>query len=105
MYGIFYLGDGTGWTPVAPVGLPQTGKERTWGVALADVDKDGVLDIAVAFGDVVSPNWHSGAKKEAKEQKDAKQAKDGDQPKETTAPQRGKFGSIAVWRGQLKPGS
>jgi hypothetical protein len=102
VYGVFpYLGDGTGkWTPVAPVGLPQTGKERTWGVALADVDKDGVLDIAVAFGDVVAPNWHSGAKKDPAQKKD--QAKDAESP---AAPQRGKFGSIAVWRGQLKTGS
>ena len=56
VYGVFtYLGDGTGkWTLVEPAGLPQTGKERTWGVGLADVNKDGVLDIGVALGDVVA---------------------------------------------------
>ncbi len=102
VYGIYtYLGDGTGrWTPVAPVGLPQTGKERTWGVALADVDKDGVLDIAVAFGDVVSPNWHSGAAK-----KGSKDPKDPNAPSPPASPQRGKFGFIGVWRGQMKSGT
>ena len=96
VYGVFvFMGDGTGkWTPVAPAGLPLTGKERTWGVGLGDIDNDGVLDIAVAFGDVVSPDWQSGAKKKTA----------GDDAQKSGAPQRGKFGSIEVWRGQLKPG-
>lgn len=104
VYGIYtYLGDGTGkWTPVAPVGLPQVGKERTWGVGLADVNKDGVLDIAVAFGDVVAPNWHSGVVSKKDKDKAPADQKDANAP---TAPQRGKFGSIGVWLGQLKPGS
>lgn len=98
VYGVYvFLGDGTGkWTPVAPAGLPLTGKERSWGVGVADIDKDGVLDIVVAFGDVVSPNWQSGAKKKTEA---------GDNAQPAGGPQRGKFGSIAVWRGQLKPGS
>jgi len=90
VYGVFvYMGDGTGkWTPVAPAGLPQNGKERSWGVGTGDIDNDGMLDIAVAFGDVVSPSWRSG-KKDAPADGAAK------------APaQRGKFGSLGVWRGQ-----
>jgi hypothetical protein len=102
VYGVYtYLGDGTGkWTLVDPAGLPQTGKERTWGVALADVNKDGVLDVAVAFGDVVSPSWRSGPKKPpvAGDNKEAT-------PPASSAPTRGKFGSIGLWRGQLKSGS
>jgi hypothetical protein len=96
VYGVYtYLGDGTGkWTPVVAAGLPQNGKERTWGVGLADVNKDGVLDVVVAFGDVVSPTWHSGGGK-----------KEGDQKTPAGAPQRGKFGGLSVWLGQLKPGS
>jgi hypothetical protein len=86
VYGVYtYLGDGTGkWTAVVPDGLPQTGKERAWGVGVADIDNDGGGDIAVAFGDVVAPNWKSGSKA-------------GGAP---AAPQRGKFGSIGVWRSQ-----
>ena len=98
VYGIYtYLGDGTGkWTLVDPAGLPQTGKERTWGVGLADVNKDGVLDVAVAFGDVVSPTWRSGPKKTiAGDNKEA-----GSQ--QSSPPTRGKFGSIGMWQGQLK---
>jgi hypothetical protein len=90
VYGVFvYLGDGTGkWTPVAPAGLPQTGMERTWGVGLADVNKDGVLDIGVAYGDVVSPQWRSG-------KKDPNAPPPG-------APQRGKFGALQVYDGSIK---
>ncbi len=90
VYGVYtYLGDGTGkWTPVAPEGLPQHGKERAWGVAIADINQDGINDIAVAFGDVVSPTWRSGKNPQASG--DAK-----------AAPQRGKFGSIGVWFGRL----
>jgi hypothetical protein len=94
VYGVFtYLGDGTGkWTLVQPAGLPQTGKERSWGVGLADVNKDGVLDIAVAFGDVVTPSWRSGKKDANKEGAPA-------------APARGKFGALGVWNGELNSGS
>lgn len=90
VYGVYtYLGDGTGkWTPVVPEGLPQTGKERAWGVGVADLNNDGTADIAVAFGDVVSPTWRSGKNPQAGG--DAK-----------AAPQRGKFGSIGVWFGRL----
>lgn len=88
VYGVYtYIGDGTGkWTPVVPAGLPQTGKERAWGVGVGNIDNDGWGDIAVAFGDVVSPNWHSGP------------VKPGDKI-DQKAPQRGKFGSLGVWKG------
>jgi len=89
VYGVYvYMGDGTGkWTSVVPAGLPQTGKERSWGVGIGNIDDDGYGDIAVAFGDVVSPSWHSGP------------MKPNEQPQGSKAPQRGKFGSIGVWRG------
>jgi|MudIll2142460700_1097286.scaffolds.fasta_scaffold20630_2 hypothetical protein len=87
VYGVFpYLGDGKGnWTLLENTGLPNTGREHTWGLALADIDRDGVLDIASAFGDVVAPSWRSGAGGSA----------------QGGAVQRGKFGSIEVWRGML----
>jgi hypothetical protein len=90
VYGVYtFLGDGKGnWTPVIASGLPQSGKERTWGVGIADINKDGVNDIAVAFGDVVAPTWHSGAKG----------AEDKSETK--TPPARGKFGQVGVWFGQ-----
>lgn len=92
VYGLFtYLGDGTGkWTPVVPAGLPQTGKERAWGVGVGNIDNDGNADIAAAFGDVVSPTWRSGAHKAG--EKPAEQ--------QSKAPQRGKFGSLGAWRPQ-----
>ena len=87
VYGVFpYLGDGTGkWRPDDDTGLPSTGRMRTWGVNVADIDRDGVLDVGVAFGDVVSPGWRSGGSKTAG----------------NTTPQRGKFGGVEVWRGQI----
>lgn len=64
VYGVFpFLGDGKGnWTLASNTGLPETGRERTWGVGLADIDNDGVLDVAAAFGDVLAPTWRSGPK-------------------------------------------
>lgn len=64
VYGVFpFFGDGQGnWTPDVTTGLPTDGRERTWGVALPDIDQDGILDIAAAFGDVLAPTWRSGAK-------------------------------------------
>ena len=71
VYGVFpFLGDGTGkWTLVDNTGLPPTGRERTWGVGLADINNDGVLDIGVAFGDVLSPTGaRAGDAEDRKEQ-------------------------------------
>ncbi len=84
VYGIYpYLGDGTGkWTLAKGTGLPASGRMRSWGVDLADTNNDGVLDIGVAFGDVVHPTWKSG--------------------EAGTAPKRGHFGSMEVWHGSLK---
>ena len=78
VYGIFpFLGDGAGhWTLVKDSGLPTTGRERTWGVSLTDIDRDGILDIGVAYGDVMSRASVPGAK-----------------------PQRGLFGALEIWRG------
>lgn len=83
VYGVFvYLGDGNGnWTLARNTGLPDSGQMRTWGVAVGDVDGDGVLDIGVALGDVVHPTWRSG--------------------KAGQTPQRGHFGSMEVWRGSI----
>jgi hypothetical protein len=104
-----FLGDGTGnWKLIDNTGLPTTGRERTWGVGLADINRDGVLDIGVAFGDVLSPTWRSGpvhkpgeaAKQKGKEQKgkEGKEAKPAEKPK---PPERGMFGAIEVWRGEI----
>jgi len=120
VYGVFpFFGDGTGnWKLVDNTGLPTTGRERTWGVALADIDNDGVLDIGVAFGDVLSPTWRSGSKrkaeeKAAKEKEKAKDTKKDDQktskddkkaagkPERPKGPERGFYGAIEVWRGAL----
>lgn len=110
VYGVFpFLGDGAGhWTLVDNTGLPNTGRERTWGVGLADIDRDGVLDIGVAFGDVLSPTWRSGAGGKAGKaahdaaNKDNKEkGKEAKKPAERPAPERGMFGAIEVWRGQL----
>jgi len=109
VYGVHaFLGDGAGhWKLMENDGLPATGKEKSWGVALADVNKDGVLDIGVAFGDVLSPAWHSGpkatkAKIEDADKKDEKKAdKDEKKVEKKASPQRGMYGSIAVWFGEL----
>lgn len=95
VYGVFpFLGDGAGhWHLVDNTGLPTTGRCRTWGAGLADIDGDGVLDIAVAFGDVLSPTWRSGMTQPA-----MKKAKKG---KKLPGPDRGMYGSIEVWRGHL----
>ncbi|GIW41666.1 MAG: hypothetical protein KatS3mg076_2243 [Candidatus Binatia bacterium] len=96
VYGVFVmLGDGQGhWRYAPDTGLPFTGKERTWGVDLGDVNGDGHLDVAVAFGDVLSPTWRSGSLK-------GKGMNDPELKKAT--PERGKFGSLEVWVG--RPGS
>ena len=79
VHGVFpFLGDGTGhWALLKDSGLPQTGRERPWGVGLADIDRDGILDIGVAYGDVLSRASVPGSKQ-----------------------QRGLFGALEVWRGR-----
>jgi hypothetical protein len=64
VYGIIpFFGDGQGkWTLRQDTELPMSGRERTWGVGLPDIDGDGVLDVAAAFGDVLNPSWRSGPK-------------------------------------------
>ncbi len=97
VYGVYaLLGDGHGnFTRLQNDGLPDGTRERTWGVALGDIDHDGVLDIGAAFGDVRSPQYRSGPAKDKvmEEKKDPKDKGHG--------PERGMFGSIEVWRGQL----
>ena len=53
--GVFALrGNGAGeWTYIAHCGLPDTGLAATSGVALVDVDRDGLLDLAAASGLIV----------------------------------------------------
>jgi hypothetical protein len=124
VYGVFaMLGDGKGnFTLLKDSGLPAGGWERTWGVGVADVDHDGILDIAVAFGDVLPPAWRSGAMREQSATDKAEKKKPGfwdslfgskkaekveKKPADSAAtaqakiPERGFFGSIEVWRGQL----
>jgi len=104
VYGVFpFLGDGHGnWTLLQNTGLPTTGRERTWGAGLADIDRDGVLDIGVAFGDVLSPSYKIGGKK--MDMKDATKKGEEKSPEEANkerGPERGRFGSIDVWRGHI----
>lgn len=114
VYGVFpFLGDGAGhWQVVENSGLPTTGREKSWGVGLADIDQDGVLDIGVAFGDVLAPTWRSGAHKATDEKSKEKGKEKGKENKKAEksaakpvdkarSPDRGMFGSIEVWRGQL----
>ncbi len=117
VYGVYvFLGDGKGNFTMVPAdaGLPHDGRERTWGVGLTDIDRDGVLDIGVAFGDVLPPTFRSGmlAKKaQPKEEKPGffarlfgrkPEAKPAAAPAEAVKPpERGFFGSIEVWRGHL----
>lgn len=103
VYGVFpFLGDGAGhWTLIDNTGLPTTGRERTWGAGLADINRDGVLDIGVAFGDVLSPTWRSGpAPGKITDKGEKKGDKEQERPR---VPQRGMFGAIDVWQGQLNP--
>jgi hypothetical protein len=106
VYGVFpFLGDGTGnWKLIDNTGLPTTGRERTWGVGLADIDRDGVLDIGVAFGDVLSPKWRSGSLQkptEGSKKKGKGKEKKSEPAEKREQPQRGMFGSIEVWRGAI----
>jgi hypothetical protein len=105
VYGVYpFLGDGTGkWTLVDNTGLPTTGRERTWGVGLADINNDGVLDIGVAFGDVLSPTWRSGPTARTIEErgKEKDKSKDAKKEQKNRPPERGMFGGIDVWEGRL----
>lgn len=58
VYGVFVLkGDGVGgWAWVADCELPTTGLPFTWGLALGDVNGDGVLDVAAGSGGSVATN-------------------------------------------------
>jgi hypothetical protein len=102
VYGVYpYRGDGKGnFTLLEKTGLPSTGRERTWGVGLADIDLDGVLDVGVAFGDVLSPNYRSGGKKKMETTPEGGSSAAATDPKQR-GPDRGRFGSIEVWRGQI----
>lgn len=55
VYGVFLLlGDGRGnWTWSRGNGLLDTGLAFTWGVALGDIDANGILDIAAGSGGIV----------------------------------------------------
>ncbi|MCG3127528.1 MAG: hypothetical protein CHACPFDD_02390 [Phycisphaerae bacterium] len=56
VYGVSLLrGDGSGgWTYVPNTGLPSTGMALNWGCAVADVNNDGVADVAVASGGITA---------------------------------------------------
>ncbi len=51
-YGLFFFkGDGQGgWQLVEKSGLPVGEEPQTWGVSLADLEGDGLLEIACCFG-------------------------------------------------------
>lgn len=51
-FGMFIArGNGkNGWVEVENTGLPRTGLSLDWGVAVGDVNKNGMLDIAVSTG-------------------------------------------------------
>ena len=90
----------------------------TFGVALGDLDNDGHVDLVAAgktaldeiggvygvfpfFGDVLSPNWRSGPTTKIAEKGKEDDKKKDEKPAERKSPERGMFGSINVWRGEL----
>ena len=93
VYGVYvFLGDGTGkWTPVAPAGLPQTGKERTWGVGAGRRRQGRRARHRRGLRRRRQPDLAVGRQEE--------NAQAGAPAPAAVAPQRGKFGSIAVGAG------
>jgi hypothetical protein len=94
-YGLVPIfGDGRGhWQLGADTGLPNSGRERIWGVGVADFNADGVLDVAAAFGDVMNP--HPRPRRRAERELAAPGRTRGPRP----APERGAFGGVDVWLG------
>lgn len=97
VYGVFvFKGDGAGtWTLQTNNGLPADGRERTWGAAVADINRDGVLDIGVAFGDLYPPTWRSGKLTQDRGEK-------GKREPAVKAPERGMYGAVEVWTGSIR---
>lgn len=102
-YGLFpLLGDGTGrWRPAPATGLPASGRERVWGVGLGDINADGVLDVAAAFGDLNNPSppptptlepTPAGGGAEGLPRARGRRRR--------AAPSRGYFGGVDVWVGR-----
>jgi hypothetical protein len=58
VYGVYFLrGDGVGgWHFERDSGLPTVGLPYMWGVALGDVNGDGILDVAAGSGGAVATN-------------------------------------------------